>query len=817
MSDWWLPANEDADGAAQTPPSATDPSQTADVGPATGTWDSTAPQPPVGAPGSTNLGGTPPASEAYQPVDLISLGQPAADVGTVDNTKRSKLKSPLLLGSIAAGLLVLGMGAWAAFQFFGGSGAGSPEEVLTTMADAVNAQDPVLAATVVDPDELPMLVELMTEFEGARERSGLGGSGPVKGTELEVTDLDLDVDELAPNVARVTLTDGELSASYDLKEAPAPVQAFVDNDDRDKRESGSVSVDDYEDEVGAELSAIVVKKGRGWYVSPSLTTADLLVEAQDDNYKSGDFDGYGDVDFFAEGAESPAAVLEELSDAVASGDPEEVAAQLPSDQGQAAVVFQDAAEQFLANELYPDDGDAGTFDRNRWEFDRAETHTEKGPNGTTRLVIDSGKASVIDTDGQKYDLDADGWKLCSKASGEDRDCLNVLTGKTSEVDGWGSDAPLSHLYTEVLGESPSLLMREVDGGWKLDPVATLLDLGVSALRQLDQNYVESIALQPVGDADVTLTAEQDKVDLTFNDAGFTSVAVPTEPDGVYSVVVDDVDPNLFAISNPDGYSSGVAYLDNGGYYDGSSADRQDGLSAAFIATDKTTVLGFGGPTNSLKRATARIVKVKQAKAKVGDEVQGSLDSPLALYRLPAEIGTNYELEFAASKETTIDVMDGDGELDSYGLQGGYSYDTISSSGKDDTSNTSFSADWSESLVVVRGEPGTSFSFRVTKSPLGFEGGSLTKSVFVPGDNTIEVPFDLSDNFSTVGVDVSWTTNADIDPALSIGGLPVDSSASSESYCPCSNYLVGSGSTSGSVSLQNYDSFGVTVLLELTIE
>ena len=89
--------------------------------------------------------------------------------------------------------------------------------------------------------------------------------------------------------------------------------------------------------------------------------------------------------------------------------------------------------------------------------------------------------------------------------------------------------------------------------------------------------------------------------------------------------------------------------------------------------------------------------------------------------------------------------------------------------------------------------------------------------FVPGDNTIEVPFDLSDNFSTVGVDVSWTTNADIDPALSIGGLPVDSSASSESYCPCSNYLVGSGSTSGSVSLQNYDSFGVTVLLELTIE
>ena len=111
-------------------------------------------------------------------------------------------------------------------------------------------------------------------------------------------------------------------------------------DDRDRRDSGKVNVDDYEDEVGAELSAIVVKKGRGWYISPSMTTADLLVESQGDSYTSGDFDEYGKVDFFAEGADSPAAVLEELSAAVASGDPEEIAAHLPSDQGQAVSVFQ---------------------------------------------------------------------------------------------------------------------------------------------------------------------------------------------------------------------------------------------------------------------------------------------------------------------------------------------------------------------------------------------------------------------------------------------------------------------------------------------
>jgi hypothetical protein len=126
------------------------------------------------------------------------------------------------------------------------------------------------------------------------------------------------------------------------------------------------------------------------------------VEASNDDYKSGDFDEYGEVDFFAEGAESPAAVLEEISDAVASGDPEEVAAQLPSDQGQAAVVFQDAAEQLLSESTFSDDGDSGSFDRNRWKLGRTQTHTEKGPNGTTRLVIDSGKADVVDDDGDKY-------------------------------------------------------------------------------------------------------------------------------------------------------------------------------------------------------------------------------------------------------------------------------------------------------------------------------------------------------------------------------------------------------------------------------
>ena len=147
-------------------------------------------------------------------------------------------------------------------------------------------------------------------------------------------------------------------------------------------------------------------------------------------------------------------------------------------------------------------------------------------------MIDSGKADVVDDDGDKYAVDSDGWKLCAKAPGDDRECVNVLTGETGDQDGWGSDAPISAHYAEVLGDAPSLLMREVDGGWKLDPVATLLDLGVSYMRQIDQDTFEAATLLPIGDPDMQLKADQDEAQITFNDAGFASVEVPTKPNEI---------------------------------------------------------------------------------------------------------------------------------------------------------------------------------------------------------------------------------------------------------------------------------------------
>ena len=97
MSEWWS-AGDDSDGA----------------------------EPPVLQGGSAPLGGTPPnppADGVYQPLDLGVLGEPLAGVGTIES-QRTGWNSPVLIGGVAVGVLVLIMGGWTAFQFFGGGGAG---------------------------------------------------------------------------------------------------------------------------------------------------------------------------------------------------------------------------------------------------------------------------------------------------------------------------------------------------------------------------------------------------------------------------------------------------------------------------------------------------------------------------------------------------------------------------------------------------------------------------------------------------------------------------------------------------------------------
>ncbi len=189
---------------------------------------------------------------------------------------------------------------------------------------------------------------------------------------------------------------------------------------------------------------------------------------------------------------------------------------------------------------------------------------------------------------------------------------------------------------------------------------------------------------------------------------------------------------------------------------------------------------------------------------------------MSLYSVPTESDRTYVVEFAASKDATIEVIDGDEELGSYELDGSSDDYLVSSSGKDDAAEEFFMAHQTKSLIAVRGQPGTSFSFRVSELPQGFEGGGLTRTVMVSGGSIVEADFDLGGQFSQVSAEVSWSANADVDQSLSIDGFTESSNNISDSYCPCSYTLSGSGSNYGSVILENYDSSTVAVEIRLMI-
>ena len=111
MSDWWSPAdgdegNDAENGGVEAAPGTAGAREPGVPASGAGIWSSTDPPGPPGMP-AAGAPAAPPTAEPYQPVDFASIGQPTANVGTVENPKRSGLKSPLVLGGIAAGLLVV--------------------------------------------------------------------------------------------------------------------------------------------------------------------------------------------------------------------------------------------------------------------------------------------------------------------------------------------------------------------------------------------------------------------------------------------------------------------------------------------------------------------------------------------------------------------------------------------------------------------------------------------------------------------------------------------------------------------------------------
>ncbi|HCB06755.1 MAG TPA: hypothetical protein DEQ43_21360 [Nocardioides bacterium] len=414
----------------------------------------------------------PPAAPEY----AVPTGLPPAVGGGVP-VGRTLGVVAVVLALVAAGLV-----GWQFLRPRGG--ADSPEEAVRSFLDAAVHQDVLGALDLVNPAEVEGLDDLVAATRERLSDEGLTARDGdlTDALSVSVEDLEFETDELGDAAARVVLSGGSYTVTYDPGELPDRL-GFV----AEKYPDAETWTGDLLEDIGWELPDVDYRNDRPepfvsaveidgrWYVSAVGTFVDAYLgvpnsdELRDEGIRPPDYDA-----IVADGepivAEEPEDVLDNLADAASHEDVAELLAQFPADQVAMLRPWAITIEDALAD-------DGVTFDVS---LDGVDTSVEELGGDMVRLRIREGSVygSYEESDGGYGSGSANVDGRCVSATDDDGDeegyCLE------------GGDA-------EDLGiDSVYLVLRIVDGGYQIDPIATAVDYASSV--------IESVPSRLIGDA-----------------------------------------------------------------------------------------------------------------------------------------------------------------------------------------------------------------------------------------------------------------------------------------------------------------------------
>lgn len=385
---------------------------------------------------------------------------------------------PIVIGGAALALVVGGFVVW---RFLApGGGAGSPEDAAADAVQAAMDQDPVALLEVISPAEVDGLSALYGEVEKRAEDAGvLSGDGLTDAVRIELTDLEFDVDELGDDMARVTLKDGRYDVSWDPAKLPERLDSLRDESEP---EAASGSIEDLFEDEWTLPTVITVKEGGGWYVTALGTAADYAYRAIE--YDEGGFLSEPDWDAVGEEVEpivgeDPEQVIDNLVDAIndqdvgdalANFDPELIRPLLPY-----AEVVQDQLDRY---------GEYLEVDASNLDLE-----TEELGDGRLRVTIEGGTFTGVTNYGSAG-LDVrgscvEGYEEDGYDTDSDTLCLDYPWFWLSSTD--------EEISPDDLGvDGLSVVMREVDGGYQLDPTGTAVDYAQIVLENVSGPLVEDI-------------------------------------------------------------------------------------------------------------------------------------------------------------------------------------------------------------------------------------------------------------------------------------------------------------------------------------
>ncbi len=383
--------------------------------------------------------------------------------------KPRKFEMKKMLGAGLA-VAVLAAGSTVAFKQFTSSdgtsaaegGANSPQLVVEEFMAAVEQEDFLGAAQMMEPAERRTLVNPGIEMVGELQRIGVLADefdmSSVQGVDVQMGEMAYVPQPLASNVVRVGVT-GDVTTVGTAGELPlGPL--ITDNVPAEELEAMAAEAPTTEVESFDDLGIVTVQRDGAWYVSLWYSVAEAV--RQDEGIAEMPSFGNGPTPV---GGATPEAAVQAMADAVSAFDPTAMIASL--DPQEAAALY-DYSTLFLAEaeaELAEiDEGAAFTINR----LDMTST-----TDGDDALVTIEGMAATINFFDETYVIDTAA------------NCL-VESTQRCEVD----ESMLAELGSNRDALKAQIAVHKVGDAWFISPTSTVMSPLLDAMADLDQAKIQ---------------------------------------------------------------------------------------------------------------------------------------------------------------------------------------------------------------------------------------------------------------------------------------------------------------------------------------
>ena len=347
-----VPAAEQADEAEASPaegaPAEDEPSVEAEASPtedapteevpAAGDEAEKASEPAVADVPTAVMGTPPPPPSA----PTAAMGTPPPPPPARASGKRRR-KKWVPIAAILAVVLAVGGGTFAVYTYLTQRGAASPDEVMSTVSQAIADKDIISMFKMVSPSEIDTVADSADAIRdgGSDSRKGSSKADPgallskdainnyLEALDVSTSDMTYTVDQKSDDLAVATISSWHLDVRVDQSLADTlrtryqsakgssltddEEEFFSDLDFSDLSYDGDVA-DDFRDDIPLEI--VMIKEDGRWFISPLMTSAqwNYRDRAQwDDDVEAPNYE----ADFSSvKGADSPEAAVQNLTEAI---------------------------------------------------------------------------------------------------------------------------------------------------------------------------------------------------------------------------------------------------------------------------------------------------------------------------------------------------------------------------------------------------------------------------------------------------------------------------------------------------------------------